>query len=182
MPMAFTARRFTVSDLAAWPDDGNRYELLDGLLLVTPAPVPAHQVVAARLIVALSERVGPWPEVRVAGPGEIRLPPHTTLQPDILVFRAPSIPAKWEAVKEHWLAVEIWSPSSVIYDREVKRDAYLQLGVHEVWLVDLERHRVLVSRPGSGPDQPFDTLLPWRAPALPTPAPLNLEEVFRALD
>ena len=49
MAMAITVPRYTVDDLEHFPDDGNRYELLDGVLLVTPAPAASHQVVASRL-------------------------------------------------------------------------------------------------------------------------------------
>jgi Uma2 family endonuclease len=49
MAMPDTARRYTVDDVLAFPDDGNRYELVDGELLVTPAPAPRHQIVAGHL-------------------------------------------------------------------------------------------------------------------------------------
>ena len=94
MAMPVTARRFTVDEILAWPDDGNRYELVDGVLLVTPAPVPVHQVIAQRLAVALTVRTQRWSGVYVASPGEILIRPDLRMQPDILLFRAPSIPAK----------------------------------------------------------------------------------------
>lgn len=181
MPMAVTARRFTVDEVLAWPDDGNRYELVDGVLLVTPSPIPGHQVVATRLAVALSERVRRWPAVHVAAPGAILIRPGVKLEPDVLVFRAPAFPAKWEDVSEHWLAVEVWSPSSVVYDREVKRSAYLALGVSEVWLVDAERKTVFVSRTAGPVDVPHRSTLPWRPRPDPDATPLDLEQVFRGI-
>jgi Uma2 family endonuclease len=182
MPMAVIARRFTVDEILAWPDDGNRYELVDGVLLVTPAPVPVHQIVSTRLVAALMVRSQPWPNVYVASPGEILIRPGTRMQPDILVFRAPSVHAKWEEIREHWLAVEVWSPSSVIYDRDVKRDAYLQIGVREVWLVDCERKIVFVSQPDAALDVEQRDLLRWPPPAAPEPDPIDLSEIFRGLD
>jgi Uma2 family endonuclease len=182
MAMAVTARRFTVDEVLAWPEDGNRYELVDGVLLVTPAPVPVHQVVAQRLAAALAIRSQHWPDLYVASPGEILIRPDTRMEPDVLVFCTPSLHRKWEEIREHWLAVEVWSPSSVIYDREVKRDAYLQIGVREVWLVDCARKVVLVSKPGAVPDVVHGGLLPWRPPAAPEPAPIDLAEVFRGVD
>jgi Uma2 family endonuclease len=100
--MAVTARRFTVDEVLAWPDDGNRYELVDGVLLVTPAPVPVHQVVAGRLHVILSGLVSQWPGVHVVSPGAILIRPGTKLEPDVLVFGAPSLQAKGEEISEHW--------------------------------------------------------------------------------
>jgi Uma2 family endonuclease len=181
MPMAVTARRFSVDEILGWPDDGNRYELVDGVLLVTPAPVPVHQIVANRLAAALSTRLH-RPDVFVASPGEILIRPDLRMQPDVLVFRSESVPAKWEDIREHWLAVEVWSPSSVVYDREIKRDAYLQIGVREVWLVDCERKVVLVSRPGALRDQVQEKSLLWDPPLRPEPAPIDLTEVFRGLE
>ena len=181
MAMAVTARRFTVDEVLAWPEDGNRYELVDGVLLVTPAPMPVHQIIAHRLAAALTVCSRPWSDVFVSAPGAILIRPGLKMEPDILVFRAPSIPGKWEEVREHWLAVEVWSPSSVIYDREVKRDAYLQIGVREVWLVDCERKVVLVSLPGAAPDQAHGEVLPWRPPVGPPPVPIDRAEIFRGV-
>lgn len=63
--------------------------------------------------------------------------PRTQLQPDILVLPARFSPmTDWRKITEHWLAVEVLSRSSRIYDREFKRDAYFALGVQQVWLVD----------------------------------------------
>ena len=181
MAMPVTARRFTVDEVRAWPDDGNRYELVDGVLLVTPAPVPVHQIVAQRLAVALSARLH-TPEVYVAAPGEIVIRPGIKMEPDVLVFRTPSPHRKWEEIHEHWLAVEVFSPESVIYDREVKRDAYLQVGVREVWLVDIARKSVFVASRAGAPLVPHDRVLPWRAPATPEPVPIDLAEIFAGLD
>ena len=147
MGMAIAVPRYTIEDLDRFPGDGNRYELLDGVLLVTPAPSQLHQVVASRLFVQLVEGMRSAGVGRVVGPGAIAVPPHTQLQPDILIY--PSnfpLTAKWEEIDEHWLAVEVLSRSSRIYDREFKRDAYLALGVREVWLVDSRARNVEVCR------------------------------------
>ena len=147
MGMAISIPRFTVDDLDRFPDDGNRYGLLDGMLLVTPAPACAHQIVASRLLTRLSVAVDFPGLAHVVGPGAITVRPRTQLQPDILVFPARFPPdIKWEKVTEHWLAVEVLSRSSRMYDREFKRDAYFALGVREVWLVDRWNKMVEVCR------------------------------------
>ena len=182
MPMAVTARRFTVDEVLSWPDDGNRYELVGGVLIVTPAPVPIHQIVAYRIARALSPGVPEAAGVYVATPGEILIRPGIKMEPDVLVFQTPSPHRTWEEITDHWLAVEVFSPSSRIYDREVKRDAYLQIGVREVWLVDTERRVVLVSRPDGPIDEPLDRLLSWHPPSGALVEPIPLAEIFAGLN
>ncbi len=87
MAMPITIPRYTVDEIESWPDDGNRYELLDGVLLVTPMPGPPHQFVATRVAAALLGFVADWPDIQVASPGVIMVRPNTELQPDVLVLR-----------------------------------------------------------------------------------------------
>jgi Uma2 family endonuclease len=164
MAMPVTLRRLTLDELDALPADGNRYELLDGVLLVTPGPGVPHQTVATAIAAELYACLGGQGEVRVWAPGVVRLPPSTELQPDVLVGRQPADSIRWEDT-DRWLAVEISGRSSRVYDRDYKRDAYLELGVLEVWLVDLAARHVLVSRQGGPRDVPHDRDVVWRSPA-----------------
>ena len=135
MAMAISVPFYTIDDLERLPDDGNRYELLDGVLLVTPQAAAVHQVVASRIQVKLANSLQNL--AHVVGPGAVVRMPNTQLQPDILVYPSRfSALTDWRKITEHWLAVEVLSPSSRIYDREFKRDAYFALGVRQVWLVD----------------------------------------------
>jgi Uma2 family endonuclease len=163
MAMAALLRQFTVDDVDAFPDDGNRYEVLNGVLLVTPGAGLPHQTIAMELAGELRSFLKPEPGFQVWTPATIRIPPTVHLEPDILVARMPEIP-DWKAVTERWLAVEVSGVGSRMYDREYKRDAYLQLGVKDVWLVDLDERRVFVSRPGGEKDVPHETALTWRSP------------------
>jgi Uma2 family endonuclease len=95
MAMPISVPTYTVDDLDRFPDDGNRYELLDGVLLVTPSPGMPHQVATTRLAALLSNLLEPRPEILVASPGVIILPPKTQLEPVILVFRAPTGSHRW---------------------------------------------------------------------------------------
>ena len=136
MPLPIRLPSYTIVDLEQFPDDGQRYELLEGFLLVTPAPGGPHQLIATRLLVALQLQLGS--RAYVTGPGVIELKPRTHLEPDVLVFPGPiGKDFEWTDLTAHWLAVEVLSRSSKRYDRDYKRDAYLALGVPEVWLVDL---------------------------------------------
>lgn len=137
MAMAISVPLYTVDDLEHFPDDGNRYELLDGVLLVTPQAALVHQIVANRIQFELSAALQKPGFAHVVGPGAVVRMPRTQLQPDILVFPARFSPmTDWRKITEHWLAVEILSRSSRVYDREFKRDAYFALGLQQVWLVD----------------------------------------------
>src|SRR5690242_11454719 len=181
MAMAISVPRYTIADLGRFPNDGNRYELLDGVLLVTPAPSHAHQIIVNRLQLRLTQAVVIPGKGQVVGPGAITVPPQTQLQPDILVHPdCYPIDSKWEDIDEHWLVVEVLSRSSRVYDREFKRDAYIALGVHEVWLVDRWNEQVEVSHTrGSGVI--VRDVLHWGVPQLPADVEILLEDVFAGL-
>lgn len=179
MAMAIGVPLYTVDDLDEFPHDGNRYELLDGVLLVTPAPSMSHQMVASRLQVRLAVML--TGQANVVGPGVVMRLPKTQLEPDILVFPAGTRPgAHWREVREHWLAVEVLSPSSRVYDREFKRDVYLALGVREVWLVDPSDRSVEVCR-GVGESEMVRDVVRWRVPGTDTQVSIELDEIFAGL-
>jgi len=176
MGMAISVPRYTVDDLEQFPHDGNRYELLDGMLIVTPAPQLAHQLVASRLLQACGASLGDM--AHVVGPGAIVRIPGTQLEPDVLVFPSRFSPAlHWADVTEHWLAVEVLSRSSRIYDREFKRDAYFALGVQQVWLVDIEDRSVEVWSSRSEHAVVRDVIR-WHVPTTDRVVAINLAGIF----
>ena len=178
MGMALSIPLYSVDDLDGFPDDGNRYELLDGVLLVTPAPNQLHQVIATRLILA----IGQVPGARVVGPGVVPRLPRTHLEPDVLVYPA-WCPANcaWTRITEHWLAVEIFSPSSKIYDREFKRAAYFKLGVREVWLVDADERAVEVWR-ADGSTEMLRERVTWTIPGAGRDVVIELDALFEGIE
>jgi Uma2 family endonuclease len=179
---AATIPYYTVADLEHFPSDGNRYELLDGVLLVTPAPNAAHQLLSARLIHILMREIDAPDRAYVFGPGVVTYPPRTQLEPDVLVVpaRVP-VSRKWIDYADHWLAVEIYSASSRIYDREFKRDAYHALGVHDVWLVDIGDRSIEVSRQ-AGESTVNRDVIRWRVPVLDVDVSVDLAELFAGLE
>lgn len=164
MAMPISLRRYTVDELADFPDDGNRYELLDGVLFVSPSPGLPHQIVATSLAAILRTFLESEPRVFVAAPGVLQVRPGLQMEPDILVGTLPPTSIEWDQVPEHWLAVEVSGVGSRIYDRDYKRDGYLEVGVREVWLVDLTARRICMSRPGTVKDIPHTVDLVWRSP------------------
>lgn len=182
MAMPITVPSYTVDDLDAFPDDGNRYEVLDGHLLVSPGPGLPHQVVTGRLMIRLGELLRPWPEILVTTPGTVLHRPLTRLEPDILVFGAPRGERTWDGVEHLLLAVETTSPSTRVYDRDFKRPAYLALGVAEVWRVDLDRACILVSRPGEPADQAHLDRVVWVPPGLGVSLVVEIPPLFEGLE
>ncbi|HKV51835.1 MAG TPA: Uma2 family endonuclease [Gemmatimonadaceae bacterium] len=147
MAMPALLPRYTVDQVDELPEyPGVRYDVLDGLLLVSLSPGSAHAVVTSRIISALVAGI-PEEHAYVAAPGELRLEPFTSLVPDVLVYPAKfGLGAAWKDITEWLLAVEVVSPSSAVYDREYKRRAYLSLGVQEYWVVDPMQRSIEVMR------------------------------------
>jgi Uma2 family endonuclease len=171
---------YTVDQVRAFPDDGQRYELVEGMLLVTPSPATDHQVVAARLLRAIHGYLEPAAQAYVVGPGEIEITPNLHLEPDLLVFPSRFRPGtKWTAISGWWLAVEVFSPSSRYYDRDYKLGAYLRVGVAEVWLVDLDRRCVEVSAQDGRRLVSHSDTVHWHPNGMPAPLELDLADLFR---
>lgn len=132
-----SGRPFTRADLDAVPDDGHRYELVDGALVVTPAPGPRHQDVVLELAVRLRERCPASLKVFVA-PLDVVLDDNTLLQPDVLVARRSDVSARGLTMPP-LLAVEVLSPSTRLVDLNLKRARYEAAACPAYWVVDPER-------------------------------------------
>ncbi len=125
---------FTEDHLADRPDDGHRYELVDGALLVTPAPGFRHQTCVLALGMLLRSARGDGHQVVIA-PFDVRLSASTVLQPDVLVARTDDLTeARLEGAPV--LAVEVLSGSTRLTDLGTKRLVFEEAGVPAYWLVD----------------------------------------------
>ena len=126
-------RPFTVEDLDRLPDDGRRYELLDGVLIVSPRPTTVHQMSATRLIARLYAAC-PEDLCVVAEPA-LQISDDTEFDPDIVVVRLADVGGA-----KFWtpplLVVELRSPSTAIVDRNVKLAAYESFGIPSFWIFD----------------------------------------------
>jgi Uma2 family endonuclease len=133
---------WTVELLDQLPDDNLKYEILDGILLVSPSPVPRHQRAIVQLCVLL---VGACPadhEVFVA-PLDWRPDERTSLEPDLLVVARDRIGEK-NIQENPAIVVEVLSPSSRRYDRLLKFGRYAEAGIPQYWIVDPDRPSVEV--------------------------------------
>ena len=182
MGMPQAARRYTVEEVLAFPNDGNRYELVHGELLVTPAPRSRHQLVAGELYYRLRRYLDEHGrDVRVVfSPADIRWPDEVLVQPDVFVVPVQELVAEdWSSVRTLLLAVEVVSPSSARYDRVVKRRAYLEHGVATYWIVDPDARVVQVWHPDDERPEIVTDLLRWRVREDADELAIELEELFR---
>lgn len=145
-------QRWTIADLAAFPDTGYRYEIIDGELYVSKQPHWHHQVVCGRLLRVLDE----WSEDTSAGlvilaPGVI-FAEDEAVAPDLVwisrerLALAAEADGKLHAAPE--LMIEVLSPGlkNAERDREEKRALYDRRDVTEYWIVDWQQRQVEVYR------------------------------------
>ena len=133
---------FTVHDLEGMPDDGRRYELIDGELLVSPAPGLRHQTVALRLYRLLDDAC-PDDLYVLAAPFAVRTDISNEVQPDVLVARFDELTDK-NLPAAPLLAVEILSPTGRLIDLSLKRAAYERMGTPSYWVLDPDVPDLLV--------------------------------------
>lgn len=124
---------WTVDDLERLPDDGLRYELLDGILLVSPAPSRTHQRAAFNLGIVLHQRCPDVMEV-VAAPLDWQPDTRTSLEPDVMVLSDRDLTTS--VADSMVLAVEVLSPSSRRKDAVYKFSKYQDEGVPSYWIID----------------------------------------------
>jgi Uma2 family endonuclease len=143
----------TVADLEAMPDDGRRYELIGGAIVMTPAPVPVHQRISRRLQRLLEEAAPPGHEVFYA-PIDLDLPGEQRVQPDLVVVPATSVGEK-RLVLPVLLVVEIVSAGSRTNDAVTKRTTYAEAGIPAYWMVDPDATRVTCLHLVGGAYEPY---------------------------
>jgi Uma2 family endonuclease len=159
---------FTVAELDRMPDDGRRYELLDGVLIVSPRPTTVHQFVAMQLLRVLDDAC---PEdLCVIPEPAVELGPQTEFDPDLVVVHLDQIGGA-KFTEPPLLVVEIRSPSTALVDLNRKKAAYERFGVPSYWIVNLD------------PAQPeltvFELCDGQYASKAKTTAPLTVDEPFR---
>ena len=185
MAMPAQPTEWTVEMVRALPDDGNRYEVIDGELFVTPAPSVFHQ----RAVLELVYLVGPY--VKAHGIGEALISPADVVvygprkfvQPDLFVLPLVNgAPIRaWTEVGRLILAVEVISPSTERTDRHRKRPLYQEKGVPDYWIVDTEERTFERWRPSDSTAEVFAETLVWQpdaaAPALVIDLPSYFDRV-----
>ncbi|MBA3854066.1 MAG: Uma2 family endonuclease [Gemmatimonas sp.] len=181
---ALEHRFWTAADVRELPDDGNRYECIDGALLVTPAPKPRHALAVEELRAllrgfVLRHGVG----VLLGAPADVETTPGTTVQPDLFVARTRLARklVEWSDIAGLELAIEVLSPSTARVDRVVKREFYQRAGVAEYWVVDLDARVIERWRPGDDEPEVVRGTLRWQPRTAAQALELDLAAFFAAV-
>ena len=182
MAMRQATHDWTVERLHRLPDDGQRYEIIDGELFVTPSPVFRHQYAVLELSAVL------LPYCRTVGlrvgqaPSDIPFSARTLVQPDVLVLplnAAGRPPAEFAEVGRLMLAVEVLSPSTAHVDRDRKRRLYQTMQVPEYWIVDTAARTVERWLPESRQGEVFRDTLLWQPVVNHAALEIDLVTLFR---
>ena len=183
MPQTLDPVYWTADMVRALPDDGNRYELVHGELLVTPAPGAWHQEVAGRLFVALTAYLEREPVGHALfSPADISWGADTLVQPDVFVVDlAEARTLDWRAMRTLRLVAEVLSPSSARFDRFTKRRRYQEAGVATYWIVDPDARAVEVWTPADLFPAIERHRLRWQPAGASAPFMLALEDLFRPI-
>ena len=183
MAMPATINDWTVDMLDALPNDGQRYEIIDGELFVTPGPAEFHQDIAGELYALLREYLkGHGIGKAMISPADVRRGDRTRnrVQPDVFVVgrtegKRPEYPYE---LHELLLAVEVASPSNPRLDYHVKRDLYLRERVGEYWVINPDALNISRWRGHDDPGEVFSKRIAWQPEGMPTAFVLNLAEFF----
>jgi Uma2 family endonuclease len=174
---------YTADMVRALPQDGNRYEVVYGELLVTPAPRMWHEIVQRRLMFALEAYLRRHPVGEVLGPlGDISWGPDVLLSPDVFVIPVDQARTMdWSRVRDLLLVAEVLSPSSARHDRFIKRRRYQEAGVPLYWIVDGDARRVEVWTPADSFPAFEQERLVWQPAGAAEPFTVELSDLFRSI-
>ncbi len=179
MLMAEYTGQWTLAEFDRLPTDSNKYELIDGVLFVTPAPSYPHERLLSvlnnlLLPYVMEHKIGlilrPRSEVRALGSA---VEPDLQVRPD-----APSIEVGWEFLPMPLLVVEAASRTTRRRDNTEKRDFYMRCGIAEYWIVDREQRNIRVITAGA-PDAVQDQQLLWQPVAGIAPLTIDVVAYFR---
>lgn len=181
MGMAHPSGEWTADMVRALPDDGNRYEVVAGQLLVSPSPSWRHGDAVAAMYLILHQycrayRLG---HVKIA-PQDVEFGERDMVEPD--VFVVPLVngakPLEWAEVRRLLLVVEVLSPGTARHDRFTKRRLYQAEDVPEYWIVDVNTRMFERWRPGDERAEFLADTLAWEPDPSVPPLAIDLGAYF----
>lgn len=178
MLMAQTVGTWTLDQLDRLPDDGNKYELVDGELFVTPVPAFAHERLQLVLHRILARHVEDASIGEVYGSHSAIRSGQSEVQPDLSVRRIlTTMPKAWSDVPLPILVVEIVSPTTRRRDYEHKRDFYLRICIPEYWIVDGAQRTIRVVKSNAA-DIVAKQELMWHPAGAAAPLTIDVAKYF----
>ena len=182
MPLQHTD--WTVEMVNALPDDGNRYEVIDGELFVTPAPSVVHQRAVVELLALLHPYVKKLRLDLLTAPSAVTFSRRSEVQPDVLVMPPmhdgrPAV--RFADVGVLLLAVEVLSPHTKRTDKNDKRALYRDEGVRDYWIVDTDARTIERWTPTSVQGEIFVDEIQWQPLDSHEPFVLDVAAYFRAV-
>ena len=181
MAMPVHPTEWTVEMVRALPDDGNRYEVIDGELFVTAAPSWTHQ----RAVLHLAHMLLPYVRERAIGdvilsPADVVFGPRNVVEPDLFVVPlvGGEAPRRWEEVGRLLLTVEVLSPSTTRTDRGEKRELYQRKGVPEYWIVDVDTRAIDRYKPNAETPETLTEWMEWKPDRFVDPLVIDLSGYF----
>jgi Uma2 family endonuclease len=176
------ARSYTAADLATMPDDGQRYEVIDGDLFVTPCPGGLHQPIVTALMDALLPYLNGAKRRSelLTSPADITFAKDSLVEPDLLVAATAAFlrSGDWRDVTTLHLVIEIVSPSTVRTDRTRKLALYQRHGVPTYWIVDPLARQIEEWTPMATSAIIHRDAINWRHPELVESITIDLGELF----
>jgi Uma2 family endonuclease len=158
---------------------GERWELVDGDVLVTPSPHWTHQRIVVRLTILLDAYVRAYRLGEVlTSPLDVKLEPGLVLQPDVLVVPIGELQRESDTVRHLLLAVEVVSASSARHDRVTKRLRYQRNRVPEYWILDDRSRTIERWTPDDDRPELIAEELVWRPDGEHEPFVLDLVKFF----
>jgi Uma2 family endonuclease len=178
--MGMAVTYYTADMVRALPDDGQRYEVVHGELLVTPAPRTWHQEIVGRVYEHLRAYLRLQPVGHaLLSPADISWTDDTLVQPD--VFVVPASEARtldWAQIKTLLLAAEVLSPSTARADRFAKRRLYQEAGIPTYWIVDPDARCIEVWTPEARRPVVERERVTWLPPGTGKALVIEIEELF----
>ncbi len=172
---------WTREEVLALPDDGNRYELIDGELLVSPSPGLIHQTAVSELHLVVGPFVAKYRiGTTLMSPADLDLQAEQVAQPDLFVAEPLShgTPTRWSDLRVPMLVVEILSPSTARYDRITKRGRYQRSQISEYWIVDTDARRIERWRPNDREAEVLTGTITWQPTAGGPVLTIDLDQYF----
>jgi Uma2 family endonuclease len=164
MSMPATAREWRPEEVRALQDEegSTRYELVDGELIVTPAPGVSHQRVVRDLVFLMIQFTRETLVGEVfTSPADVALDGASVLQPDLFVVPKALKIERWSDVSDLLLAIEVLSPSTARHDRFTKRRFLQRHRVPEYWIMDSDSRLVERWRPDDTRPEILSDELRW---------------------